>query len=464
MKLRLGLGTMPPKVLGAWRAFLLLSALIALLIFAVVVYTGKFTAGWQMGAAALQCFVLLPLPLFAGFSLSQSRRILMSRVAPLALWRIEVRHVCGGLFVAWAVVSGCSLALTLAFSSGTAEFEVAVAYCGFSAIYMVLITLIVAPQLGLRKFVWLLGIAPLLLIFGLDVTGHTFSDLKSAPWSLLFSGLTLLSATLVWLHNRTVRPLEAMVGQATQKSPSRKDKLADWFRLPLIDPDQKPYVLLPVLLASQLPFLFTTTSFSMLSAIGGDITAWNVVRVLMLTVYAQMFLSSRDLHWRHLLAPGGVFRRRLGQRIVMTTIVSVALFAATLLCGLFLIDVVLTRFVPHERLTLTWAASLPIASELVFAVSLVALIRGYSAANRIQTLLILFAVLIATLAVLMTLGLLTFSRPVPTFGAVGNGYLVTLLGLAAICTVAANRVWARADLASLYRKRQNPDALPEAGW
>jgi hypothetical protein len=463
MKLRLGLDTLPAGISAAWSLFLLIAALFALVIFAVVIYTGKFTSGWQMGVAALQFFVLLPLPMIAGFNLAQSRRVLMSRAAPMAVWRKEVREVCGSLFVAWAVVSGCSVLLALLLHASATELEDTIANSGFSAVYMVLVTLIATPQLGLRNFVWLLGIAPLLLIFGLDVTGHTFSDLKSAPWSLLFVGLTLLSVTLIWLHNRTVRPLKVQTVQATQKSTLWKFKLDDWFRLPLIDPDQKPFLLLPILLASQFSLLYRT-SFSMLNTLGDDVTPWNVIRVWVLITYAQVFLSSRDMHWRNLLAPGGVFRSRIGQRIVISTLGSVTLFVAAMMCVLLLMDRGLASVLPHPQINPKWDATLPIACEVVLAVSLATLIRGFSAARRMQIAVLFSLLLIAVAAILYATGLLAFNASMPSFGVVNSTYLLGLLALAAICTLAANRVWARADLAGLYRKRQTPDALPDGGW
>ena len=81
---RLGLAAVPPGLSAAWRIFMLINAMFALVILSVVIYTGSFTSDWQMGVTALQFFVLLPLPMIAGAHLAQSRRVLMSRAAPLA--------------------------------------------------------------------------------------------------------------------------------------------------------------------------------------------------------------------------------------------------------------------------------------------------------------------------------------------------------------------------------------------
>ncbi len=461
---RLGLAAVPPGLSAAWRIFMLINAMFALLILSVVIYTGSFTSDWQKGVTALQFFVLLPLPMIAGAHLVQSRRVLMSRAAPLATWRKEVRDVCRTLFMAWVIASGCSLALALMLRTTAAELDESIAYSGLSATYMGLLTLMAAPQLGLRNWRWLIGIAPMLLAFGLDAAGHTFSDLKRAPWSMWVVGTVLLSTTLVFLYRRTLAPLKVGTEKARHSNQAWTQRITDWFRLPLIDPTQQPYVLLPMLLAGYLPFAFTTDANTLLSTLGGDVTTWNVVRVLLLTVYAGIFLCSRDLHWRNLLAPGGVFRRRLGLRIVITTLASVARLTAVVLCALFLLGWLLSRFVPHAQLTLGWSASVPIALEVLLAVSLAALIRGYSTASGKRIALMSSVFLIATMSATIGAGWLTFSRTSPTFGVVGPSYLVALLTLTALCTAGANRVWARADLASLWRTQQNSEALPDRGW
>ena len=84
--------------------------------------------------------------------------------------------------------------------------------------------------------------------------------------------------------------------------------------------------------------------------------------------------------------------------------------------------------------------------------SLATLIRGCAAAHRMLVAVFFSVVLIATLTALLTAELLNFQRHRPSFGIVGPAYIFGLLLLTDLFTAASNRVWARTDLAGLYRK------------
>jgi hypothetical protein len=463
MKPRLGLYVLPPGIAAAWNLFLVIGALFGIVMVAVVLNNRQFTAGWQMGLAALQFFVLLPLPFIAGHNLHQSRRVLMSRAAPLSAWRLEVRAVCVTLFMAWLLTSACGVGLTLIALTSTAEVNSAIAYCGLSAVYMAFFTVTSSPQLWFKGVIWPLGCLPPLITWGLRDSGHGFADFQDAPWLSVALGVLVLLAVLCWLHSSTVRSLRVQPDRSQRSQGHWYEFLKSKFRRPFIDTDQQPFTVLPVLIASQLPMVLQD-SISLLSAWGDDVTAWNLIRVLCLAGYAHMLLTSSDVHARNLLAPGGAFRRRLGQRVVASTLVSAALFAVVMWCTLLLIKAVLTSFFALSPSTPTFNSAIPLACELVLAVSLITFVRGWEEASGYPIALLFGLAVLLVLTLLLVTGLLTFQRSPPSFGIVGPTYVAALLALAALLTAASNRVWARADLARIYRRRQTPDALPDRGW
>jgi hypothetical protein len=374
-----------------------------------------------------------------------------------------VRAVCVTLFVAWLVTSASGVGLMLIALTTTAEVNSAIAFCGLSAAYMAFLTLMSSPQLGLKGVVWLFGCLPPLIGWGLLKSGHGLAYFQDLPWLAVALGVSILSTTLWCLHACTIRPRRVQLGQARPIQGDWSDFVKSKFRRPFIESGQQPFKVLPILIASQVP-MFVQTSSSLLSAWGDHFTVWNLIRIFLFTVYARSLLTSGDVHVRNLLAPGGGFRRRLGQRVVASTLVSVALFAAIMWCALLLIKAAFTSFFALPPFTPTFDSAIPLACELVLAVSLISFVRGWEEASGhpIELLFGLAALLVLTL--LSVTGFLTLPSSSPSLGVVGPTYIAALLALAALFTAASNQVWARADLARIYRRRQTPDALPDRGW
>jgi hypothetical protein len=460
---RLGLYMLPPGIAALWSITVLISALLALVVFLVVIYSSQLTAGWQMGLLVLQMVMLMPLPWIAAHNLAQSRRVLMSRAAPLTVWRGEVRAVCWTLFMAWLMTSLCAFGLTLMVSETTAQLAETASNCGLAALLMVLFTAAFASQMWSSRSIWIAAALPTLCFFVMRAMGYRVSDLREVPLVVLGLGATLLMLSLFYMNNRTVRTWRNDPERSSQLTSLWRTRLAGWFRRPYIDADQRQFALIPVILFAQLPMHLEGTGL-LFSFWGDGINAWNLIRVLCLTAVAQGFVSSGDLHVRNLLAPGGVFRSRLGQRVFASTLVSVALFTTALLLVFFLAIQVLSMWFAEAKFQLSFSNTVPIACEVLMAVSLATLLRGYAAANRMLVASLFSVSLIATITALWATGLLTFQRHPPSFGTVGPTYIVGLLSLAALFTAASNRVWARADLAGLYRKQKRPDALPDNGW
>ena len=464
MKPRLMLEALPPGVAASWRITLLAAATVALIIFLVVSLGAPLTAGLQTGLYVLQLVVLVPMTWIAAHSLNQSHRVLVSRVAPLTAWRCEARDVCITVFAAWTVSSAATIALTLFARAGPLRLAEAASNGGVIAVLMVLLTAGMAAQHWSSRWGWRwasrwVSIAVALSMFalaGANIQGYRISDLREAPLLVLSTGALLLALFLFLLYRCTAPGPLAQPGTATGLQASWATRLHSWFRRPYLGSNTHPWTLLPVLFISALGLQFGFPD-ALFSVWGEDITAWNLMRVLILASYASHFLASGDLHVRKLLAPGGFFRRRLGQRIIASTLIEVVLFAVLLAVGIKCALWALPSSMKPMGNTFALSSGLPLASEVVFAVCLATLVRGFSPSSRTAASLLLVCAFMVTGALLWALDLMTPLRYVPGFGSVGAAYVAALLALAAALTAASNRVWARADLAGLYRKQQSPD-------
>lgn len=435
-------------------------SLFALAILSTVAFPSRTAAGWDMSLSALQSLVLLPLLMFALLRLPQLHSTLVKRVAPMEVWRQEVRAVCIILFAAWCITSACALAATLPVQANAPSLAVVLINCALSAWCITWLILIMAPQIGLRTVAFVLTVLGTLFNKQIRASDFQLADLQAAPSLTFVFGVAVLLAVLVRLYQCSVKATRVKPGESGWAKLAGLDFVAQWFRRPFIDPnDQQSSWPVFVFL---FPFLSVMQrSAYLLSDWGDDITAWNVIRLLFMVCFAHTMLCSNDLHVRKLLAPGGVFRRRLGQRIVASTLMTVALFATAFFVVRNVFLHVLSAFVPEAASSLTLNSALITACEVTLAVSISTLIRGFVTTRPKLTALLLGLVPVAAIALFIATGLFAFQRHPPSLGIVGPAYVAALVLLAGPCTIAANRVWARADLADLYRKQREPQTLAD---
>ena len=119
-----------------------------------------------------------------------------------------------------------------------------------------------------------------------------------------------------------------------------------------------------------------TADLSPIQAWNSSVTAWHVLRVAGFCALALTMLRSADPHWRHLLAPRGPQRHRLGWRIIAATFGG-TLVNLLLAAGLVLLGHQLLGEVPWARLPgLAAACAPPLLTELLVAICLAAWLRG----------------------------------------------------------------------------------------
>ena len=464
MKSRLDLSTLAPSAARLERTTLLLCALLTIMTASGVFRNGRLTDGWLVAMLFVQTVVLAPLAGIAAYNVTPSHRVLMARVAPLAAWRSEVQQVCIRVFMAWLMTSACLLSLTfglrlMGYASAPQVAE-AVDYCGLTALSMALFATVFSARMWPLRLSFSLTLTvtffSILAMLAVRVVGPRNLNTEDFPITSTAVGAALLLLSLVVLYRYAVLPLRSQPGSPNPRVAWWIQQLRDLFRRPYLDGNTQPLALLPVFVLVALALQFGHNE-ALYSLWGEDITAWNLLRVFILASYASHFVASRDLHVRKLLAPGGVFRQGLGQRVTASTLLEVALVAVVLAVGIEFAIWTLPSSLKTLGNMFTLSSALPLASEAVLAVCLATLVRGHSPSSPTAAHLLIVAVLITTGALLWAMGLMTPLRHVPGFGSVGVAYVAALLALAAALTAASNRVWARADLAGLYRKQQSPD-------
>jgi hypothetical protein len=172
----------------------------------------------------------------------------------------------------------------------------------------------------------------------------------------------------------------------------------------------------------------------------GDIRPLHFLGLGVLPVYVATCLLCKDLHWRQLLAPGGLHHGRLGWPIFKTT-VALQMTGALLLLIVWMavrwaaFDVSLAR-----SLELAWDYRV-VPVEFAFATSLMSVLRA-ACAGSVRT---AFVVITAYLAALLTLGtghLWAFGKSAgPTLFSADSTFLCGLLLATAALVLLSNRLW-----------------------
>lgn len=188
-----------------------------------------------------------------------------------------------------------------------------------------------------------------------------------------------------------------------------------------------------------------------------------VVRLLAFTCFALVMLRGPALHWRHLLAPGAVLRSRLGWQVALSTwLLQIAVLLA------IVVATWLVMFWLEPGRALSWAQGAALAArylpvwllELAFATALATLLRG-AAGSLLRAGAALAGLVIVCVAVYLGHYLQTGSTTL-TIGVRGPEYVAVLAALTLVTLLAAQRVWARADLGALLRSSRAKPGEGEA--
>jgi hypothetical protein len=185
---------------------------------------------------------------------------------------------------------------------------------------------------------------------------------------------------------------------------------------------------------------------------GSNFTTADPWWLVWLTMQVSFLLSTPALHWRHLLAPNGTLRRRLGLSIWLTTYLTVvgtlALVFGILGIGLLaLVSGGLERWPQMPELVLRNASVLLL--DLALATALATLIRGWAGSHGRALLALITLALVWGLFHLLIYA--WTGQAMTVLLQRDTTYLLLLLITTSGCAWAAARAWSRADLGALLR-------------
>lgn len=423
--------------------------------------------------ALAQYIVLMACCMMAGYgsmqasSLATGARVLLPRIAPTGLWRRWLRSGLQELTVLWGMALFGVVTLMLP-THGTFGWLTAAGLVSASLTLAVFITLMVLRLLP-SKWNWGLVPAALVAVYGLRAhhlgITQTLLWLESLPWLVPVACIASWPLLGLWLTQRwhdappsaapnPLAPVWAVFRRARQHT-LRYTSLASLSlgSYPTGEPLSSPFWTCFWLwvVASVIPVRGVVDG-----ALGFALSELH--GFLWFTLWMLFTLQCRDLHWRTLLAPGGLRLGRIGLHIVLSSYavwswrfaiigaVSVAFIWGVLNAP----DAVMVKFLLNLY-------RLPI--EMLCAISLATAIAGLRHPKRWAIAMILaFAAL--------SIGL-SFSTPTPvvsttivvsaTQSSTGSSntnisfpmmaveqelaYLATLLAISAVAVVIANRLW-----------------------
>ena len=170
---------------------------------------------------------------------------------------------------------------------------------------------------------------------------------------------------------------------------------------------------------------------------GGSLKLWHPLMLMLMVVMYFPNLFCKDLHWRMLLAPGGLHRGRLGFYIVRSTAEQTFSLACVMLLVLW---ISVTMMFPEVRTPdvlgfLQRFALLPL--QLFFAISVATLLRSLPRAGWVMV--GLMVVLVVSVAIYVAYS--AEIPPPPDWFRVGPGYVALLVVLSGAAIALSNRLW-----------------------
>lgn len=397
-------------------------------------------------------------------AIASGARVFAQLRTPQHLWRAWLRGSLAGSMRAWGLLVLGGTALLLA-SSSSWQWGSAVAM--FSAI-LSLSTLAALSNHGVlhRAWAWAIWAGGMLLaIFAALTIGleNIPSQLRQTPFVL--QGLLALSWPLLAYWLMTIWQRQAPMAPAST-DPSSKgfwSRTSDYARR---------YTVLTIGARNRTSDnLVQTSPFWPLFKEFSPLFSWTPVTIQWLAVpwqgnigpyhllgfgfVALMTMTSvvcKDLHWRQLLAPGGLHRGRLGWPILRTTL-TFQMLALLLLASLWTMVSWAAFDVPVSRTLETAWKYRVFPLEWLFAIGLAVVLRAMGAVSIRAFLVLLFSLIVTLLlfggAMLWAFGL----SPGPTLFSVGPSYVSGLLIATLALAVLSNRLWTVKKLLPSLRLR-----------
>lgn len=376
-------------------------------------------------------------------TLHTAKRKLQNRRAPSAAW---TRCAHAGLYkisLAWLLLTaGMTLHYTLSLP--------AMHWAGAGAMLSVMACLGSAASLRgkeLRQAAWhWLGYAAIAMLVAMGAAHIAFGTGKLLAWFGALPPAVLLPLLFSWpaltgwlyLRWRGVYWRSAVPTAASASMPNRSSRLRHHLQrytllnegvLQIDGSTKSPGTGQSWMFVLVLP---ACAFQSMRAAWGGDMDGFHFMGMFSVTMLSTTGMVMRDLHWRHLLAPGGVREHRIALNIYFSTLLlylAILLVAGT---GVALLDCLVRGQAPTQALD-KMAMHSVVIPEVALALAVGMLIKGTGQWARVAAVLILFFLVIA----------LVWTRQMPNAALLhaGYGYAATLLLATGAVLLLARRVW-----------------------
>lgn len=404
------------------------------------------------------CFLVLTTSFHAA-ALGDAVRVLHAQRAPAVLWRTWLHTWLATSTRYWAVIC-LGVSLQLAMPASTTFWLAGPALLSLALCQAALRTM---GQLGMVPRVW--RHAAELSAFGIVIYAGLVTGFGPAlAWFAGLPAVLLFAFALAWpamawtiatSHGGKL-PAGAPARRRAAVKPHlrvlaffKRYTLLHWSEdnLHAAGDGSSPFDKLRLLAGGEIVFYVLTLQLIPMQW-GGTATPVRVVGMFFLCMITAGKLVVRDLHWRMLLLPGGLQRKRIGTHILLSTLtfqmaahllIALAYLAFKLAAGSALTDALLRLLeaaaLPFELAFITSAAVLvrPLSRPIRIALGCLALAAGLGG---------LYAMTFATPGALLAGG---GSHPVPLYDLlswrVGAAYVLLLAAFTFIMTHVANRLW-----------------------
>jgi hypothetical protein len=212
-----------------------------------------------------------------------------------------------------------------------------------------------------------------------------------------------------------------------------------------------------------LPYLAIMQAYDLGSnrAWGGNIGLMHLLALSFFMAFVCNSLYCRDLHWRSLLAPGGIAKGRMGWHIAASTLTMFA-SAVLALAGIYMVLAwLIVGISPLSTMKELWQFS-SIACEAMFLICLATALRG---AKHWWLAVIGFYGVFAFAVLGAAFGFqMNAHRLMSPWFHVGPGYIAVLIAGSLISVLAANRLWTTQRLLPFVVQGMEEDEMPDRNW
>ncbi len=397
-------------------------------------------------------------------AIASGARVLGQLRTPQHLWRAWLRGALADAMRVWGLLVLGGTVLLLASESSWQWISVVAM---FSAI-LSLSTLAVLSSHGAlhRAWAWAIGAGGMLLaIFTALTIGLENIPNRLGQTPLVWQGLLAVSWPLLayWLMMIWQRQAPRGPASAGQSAKGFWSRVADYARrytvLTTVARHQTSDNLVQTspfwyLFNGCSPLFYMTPTAIQWLAVPwqGNIGPYHLLGFGFVVLITLTSVVCKDLHWRQLLAPGGLHRGRLGWPILRTTLIF-QMLALLLLASLWMMVNWAAFNVPFSHTLETAWKYRVFPLEWLFATGLAVVLRAAGAAS-IRAFVVLLSSLTVTLLLLGGVMLWAFglSRG-PTLFLVGPSYVSSLLIATLALAILSNRLWTVKKLQPFLRLR-----------